>query len=61
MKWSEKKKRAGRPLMPIDKRRVVMNVTVAANTAKWLKARKDSPGRVIDNLVDDFLLSTFDS
>lgn len=53
MKWSKKKNKAGRPKLTQDEKRHVIRPTVSYDTKKWLEARTDSPGRVIDRLVND--------
>lgn len=52
MDWIKREK-PGRPRLPENERRVQIRPTVNPDTKKWLEVRTDSPGRVIDRLVED--------
>ena len=50
--WGGKRvNQTGRPLMPIDERRVMLQARVAPETKKWLDAQKESTGKIIDRMV----------
>lgn len=50
--WGGKRvNQTGRPPLPSDKRRVMLQARVAPETKKWFDGQKDSTGKIIDRMV----------